>query len=169
MRKIPVLNYFLLGLVVIIVMSLCYLFYDKYTENKLDEAIMNRYIQVINYNEITNYVTENSNAYIYVSVLKNKEIRDFEIRFKNIINRYELNNKILYLDLTTIMNNNVLLSDAINNYHIDDKKISNIPNIMVFNNGELTNIIEIDIENNNMNKLVDNLQEIDLIGDDLSD
>ena len=56
-----------------------------YNENKLYTSIMNKYLTVINYNELNDYITENKNAILYVSILGDKEINRFEEKFKNII------------------------------------------------------------------------------------
>ena len=40
-----------------------------------------------NYNELSDYVVENPNTIVYVSVLENEEIREFEKKFKNFINK----------------------------------------------------------------------------------
>ena len=149
-RIVPLKNYIYLALIILVSILLIfyfYLWYLTYRESKLNNSIMDRYLQVINYNELTDYITENKDAYIYVSILENQEIRDFELKFKSLIISNSLKKEILYLDLTEVYNSKNLLSIANNNYKIDDKTISNVPCILAFKDGNLTYIY--DIKENN--------------------
>ena len=40
-------------------------------------------MRVINYNELENYVVENPNTVVYVSILEDEDIREFEKKLKN--------------------------------------------------------------------------------------
>ena len=58
-REIPLKNYIILGLVVLLTLGLVYYFYlwyITYEESKLNETIMDRYLEVINYNELNDYI-----------------------------------------------------------------------------------------------------------------
>ena len=79
---------------------------NAYEESKLNTTIMDKYLQVINYNELNNYLIENKDAVIYISVLEDQKIRNFERKFKSIIVNNSLNSDILYLDLTSELKNN---------------------------------------------------------------
>ena len=73
-REIPLKNYVYLFLILlgsILFLTYAYTWYETYTENKLNISIMNNYLTVINYNELDNYITENKDAVIYVSLLGN--------------------------------------------------------------------------------------------------
>ena len=149
-RIVPLKNYIYLALIILVSILLIfyfYLWYLTYRESKLNNSMMDRYLQVINYNELSDYITENKDAYIYVSILENQDIRDFELRFKSLIISNSLKKEILYLDLTEVYNSKNLLSIANNNYKIDNKTISNVPCILVFKDGNLTYIY--DIKENN--------------------
>ena len=155
-REVPIKNYIYLAIVILISLLLIfyfYLWYLTYEESKLNNQIMDRYLQVINYNELNDYVTENKDAYVYVSVLENQEIRNFEIEFKNTIIDNSLKKEMIYLDLTEIYNNNKKINEAKEYYKIDNKTISNIPCILVFKNGNLTNIYDIKNDNYNIEKI----------------
>ena len=56
---------------------------DVYKESKINIPIMDRYMSVINYNELDNYIVENPDTIVYVSVLENEKIREFEKQLKN--------------------------------------------------------------------------------------
>ena len=81
LREIPLKNYLYLLLILIIsTLFLIYIYawYETYNESKLYTGIMNNYLTVINYNELDNYIIENKDAIIYVSVLGNEDINKFE-------------------------------------------------------------------------------------------
>jgi len=160
-RDIPLKNYIYLSIIILISLLLIfyfYLWYLTYEESKLNNQIMDRYMQVINYNELEDYIIENKNAYVYVSILENKKIRDFELEFKKTIIDNSLKKEILYLDLTEVYNNKKMISTAKKDYKIDDKNISNVPCILVFENGELNNIYDIK-ENNYDIELIEEFLE----------
>lgn len=161
-KEVPVKNYIFLSIIVLVTILLAfyfYLWYLTYEESKLNNQIMDRYMQVINYNELSNYIDENKNAYIYVSVLENQDVRDFEKKFKTTIIDNSLKNEILYLDLTEIYNNKTLINKAKKDYKIEDKTIADIPCILVFKDGKLTEIYDIKQNNYDINLIENFLQQ----------
>ena len=155
-KVIPLKNYIYLSIVVLVSILLLfyfYLWYLTYEEGKLNNQIMDRYLQVINYNELEDYISENRDAYVYVSVLENQEIRDFEIDFKDVIVDNSLKREILYLDLSDVYNNKSKLEKAKIKYNINNKNISNVPCILNFKNGKLNNIYDIKQNKYDVDKL----------------
>ena len=162
LREVPVKNYVYLGIVILITLLLLfyfYLWYLTYEESKLNNQIMDRYLQVINYNELDDYIIENKDAYIYVSILENQTIRDFELKLKSTIIDNALGKEILYLDLTDIYNDSEKLKEAVKKYSVNNKKISNVPCILVFKEGILTNIYDIQKNNYEIDELEDFLED----------
>ena len=110
-REIPVKNYIILGVVIFVTMLILYYFYmwvDVYKESKINIPIMDKYMMVINYNELDNYLVENPNTIVYVSVLEDERIRDFEKKLKVKYKNDEIDNDILYLNITDeIVNKNI--------------------------------------------------------------
>lgn len=149
-RVIPLKNYIILGIVILASMLLLYYFYmwfDAYNETKLNRPILDRYMEVINYNELDNYLTENPNTVIYVSVLENLEIRNFEKKLKKLFKNNSINNEILYLDITNIIDNKKAKEEIKNKYSINSVSVLDVPVIMVIDNGNLKSIYS--ISNNN--------------------
>lgn len=141
LRNVPVKNYIYLFIILlgsILFLIYIYTWYDAYNQNKLNTSIMNEYLTVINYNELDNYISENQNAVIYVSILGNEEINRFEKKLKNMVVDNNLRNSILYLDLTNEERNK-----AIKKLNIDEK----FPYLVVYTNGKITDTYSI-VENN---------------------
>lgn len=161
-KKIPLKNYILLGvilLVTIILVIYIYMWNKTYKEAALQTKIMDEYLQVINYNELDNYLIENKNATIYCSVLEDKTIRSFEKKFKNVIKKYSLNNEILYLDLTEELKNKKT------NNELKEKYITAVPSIIVYKDGNLYKMYNIKENDYSINSLVDFLEEEEIIND----
>lgn len=161
-REVPIKNYIYLGIIILVSILLIfyfYLWYLTYEESKLNNQIMDRYLQVINYNELEDYITENKNAIVYVSVLEKQDIRNFEKNFKNIIIKNSLKKEVLYLDITEVYNNKKEFNNAKNKYNINNKNISNLPCIMIFEEGNLTDIYDIKENNYDIDELEDFLEE----------
>ncbi len=163
-REIPFKNYIILALVLILtIIGVIYIFmwYSSKEKSKLELPILDDYIMSINYNELNDYIVENKDAVIYTSVLNDINIRLFENKFKNVIVKNNLNSSILYLDLTDeIKDNNVLLNM--------EKKYGtkvDIPSVMVFKDGVLTDVYNIKEDNYNIKKLEKYLEKEVVIND----
>lgn len=163
-REIAFKNYIILALVLIItIIGVIYIFmwYSSKEKSKLELPILDDYIMPINYNELNDYIIENKDAVIYTSVLNDVNIRLFENKFKNVIIKNNLNSSILYLDLTNeIKDNNVLLKM--------EKKYGtkvDIPSVMVFRDGVLTDVYNIKEDNYNIKKLEKYLEKEVVIND----
>ena len=153
-RKIPPKNYLYLLLIIIITLLIAlYLlkWYRTYNESKLYTGILNEYIQVINYNELNDYIIENKDAVIYVSILGNEEIKKFEKKFKNTIVDNNLRENLLYLDITDEDQNKVKEKLQIDN---------NLPYLVVYTNGKITDTYSISEHKYNTKKIVKYLNRI---------
>lgn len=159
LRPIPVKNYVYLCLVIVatfLILYYVYLWYDAYSKEKLNKGILNDYLTVINYNELDDYIIENKNAVIYVSKLGDEDINRFEKSFKNVIVDNNLKNLILYLDISDV-------DDKV----YDKLKIdSNLPYIVVYTDGEITNTYSVVKYKYNTKKLEKYLNRIGIIEDD---
>ena len=145
LRDVPTKNYIYLSMILlgsILFLIYAYTWYNTYNQNKLNTSIMNQYLTVINYNELDNYISENQDAVIYVSILGDEEINHFEKSFKNTIVNNNLKNKILYLDLT-----NENMESAAKKLKINGE----FPYLVVYTSGNITDTYSI-VENNYSSK-----------------
>lgn len=156
LRVVPKKNYLILGFILIVSFLLIYYLYmwfEAYNESKLNKPILDKYMEVINYNELDNYLVESPNAIIYVSVLENTEIRDFEKQFKSILKKNQLEKEVLYMDITEELRNNQVKNEMILKYAINNSSIVNVPVILVIDNGELYTIYGIKDNNYDVESL----------------
>ena len=146
LRKIPAKNYIILGIVMIVTFFLLYYFYmwvDAYKDSKINIPILDKYMSVINYNELDNYVVENPNAIVYVSVLEDEVVRDFEKKLKDKYKADEVNNEILYMNVTEELGDKDVKKYMKVNYSLNNLDITGVPCLLVFNDGVLKSIYNV--------------------------
>lgn len=164
-KEIPLKNYILLSIVLIltiVVVINLFLWKNTYEKSKLQTPILDDYLLVINYNELNNYLVENKDAIIYVSELNDESIRLFENKFKNIINKNNLNNKILYLDLTEELKENNIVKEINKKY---GKEMTEVPTIVIIKDGKISSSYNIKENNYNIKLLEKYLEKEDVIND----
>ena len=160
LRAVPLKNYIYLFLILLgstLILIYIYTWYNTYNKNKLNTSIMNKYLTVINYNDLDNYIIEIKDAIIYVSVLGNEDINRFERKFKNNILENNLRDSILYLDVT-----NENITNITKKLQIEDK----FPYLVVYTNGQITDTYNIKKTNYSSKKTIKYLNRIGAIEND---
>lgn len=173
LRVIPKKNYFILGVVLLLTVLAVYYFYmwnKAYNESKINEPVLDKYMTVINYNELEDYLIENPDTIVYTSILEDKDIRSFENRFKNYIRNDKLDHEVLYMDITSEIKNNNKKNDMKKKYSVEYANILNVPNVMVFENGKLKMIYNIQDNDYDVKKTVEFINSIKMNeGDSIND
>jgi len=159
-RVIPKKNYLYLTLIIILslmVIYYLYLWHKSYKESLLNTEILSDYLDVINYNELDDYIIENKNAVIYVSVLGDEVINRFEMNFRNTIRDNGLRNVLLYMNVSEY-----------DNGIIEDKFGTNYdyPYLVVYTGGKVTDVYSIEKNGYKPKKIVKYLNRIGVIDND---
>ena len=144
-KDIPKKNYFILGIILIISCILVYYinaWYSLYQYEKRGNSPITTYMDIINYNEVENYIAENSDAIIYVSKSNNLKIRKFEEDNEKLFKKLELNYNILYMDAKDV-NKDLKIKYNVNEY----------PTILFFKNKRLVNKYVLELDNINYNDI----------------
>ena len=168
LRKIPVKNYIILGVVIVVTMLILYYFYmwvDVYKESKVNIPIMDKYMTVINYNELDNYVVENPDTIVYVSVLENDEIREFEKKFKNKYKNDLIYNDVLYMNVTDDIRDKSVKDGMVSKYLVNGLNITDVPCVLVFKNGMLKSIYSVKDNDYDIDRFMIYINNIDMDGD----
>lgn len=166
-KKIPLKNYIILAVTLIITVILVIYFYlwqKTYEESKKNTIIMDEYIQKINYNELSNYLIENKSTVIYSSVVGSQKTSNFEKKFVKVIQDNSLKNSILYLDLTEVVKNKTNKKELLEKYPELNNNIKD-PLIIIFNNDKVIRIYNIKDNNYNIDSLIEFLEKEDIIYD----
>lgn len=144
-KDIPKKNYFILGIILIISCILVYYinaWYSLYQYEKRGNSPITTYMEIINYNEVENYIEENSDAIIYISKSNNLKIRKFEEDNEKLFKKLELNYNILYMDAKDV-NKDLKIKYNVNKY----------PTILFFKNKRLVNKYVLELDNINYNDI----------------
>lgn len=169
LRKIPLKNYFILGGVILFTILILYYFYmwiDAYNETKLNKPILDKYMTVINYNELEDYLIENPDAIIYVSILEDEKIREFEKKIKLAFRKHEIEKDILYLDITEDIKNKDIKKNMVDKYTVGINNITDVPLIMLIDDGAVKNIYSINDNDYDINKFKAYLNDIRFSSED---
>ena len=105
MKKIPLKNYVILC--VIIVLTVISVFYVRswYITNKeyySRNSVIKDVVREINIDEIGNYTLESPKFMLYVSSGADAEVKDFENVFKKLIKKLEISEDVLYLNIDNV-------------------------------------------------------------------
>ena len=160
LREVPKKNYIYLFIILLgslLLLLYLYTWYETYNESKLNTSIMDEYLTVINYNELDNYIIENKNAVIYVSILGNEDIHNFEKKFKKLKAENNLKNSILYIDISSEN-----ISTATSKLNIEEQ----FPYLVVYTNGVITDTYSINENNYSNDKIEKYLNRIGVIEND---
>ena len=143
-RKISIKNYFILAIIftigIIITLYLCNV-YNVYEESKLQIPVIRGTLSEIKPEELEHYISENPTAIIYMCVASDEGCRTYEKNLKKLVKREELQEKLVYLNLSET--NSKEFIDSLNNkYQYKIKVTDNYPVIVMFDDGKITNILQ---------------------------
>lgn len=159
-REIPLKNYVYLVLIVFLTLGILYYLYlwsIEYRKEVTSDSVISSSLQLINYNEVEEYIVENDNVCLYISN-KNIELKDFEKSLKHLIEKYNLERKILYLDITNNISND--------EYNIGDTYLTGVPKFIYFIDGKLVSSYDIDYNNYKIANIENYLRSIGVIEND---
>lgn len=140
-------NYIILTFILLLVVGLtiylceCYKVYDK--EQKTIPVIRGTLVSEITEVDLEPYLIENPSSVIYLCTASNEKCRSFEKDFKKIINKHNLQDTIVYLNLSNIENQKEFVKDFNNNHEYKKGKLTtNYPAILLFDEGKLKIILQ---------------------------
>lgn len=141
-RKIPLKNYIILLAISLGTIFLVFYLRSWYNTSKeyyQNNSIMSEYLSELKSDEINSYIIDNPDVVIYYASAKDTTIKSFEKEFKKLMEEYEINNEIIYIDSSKEENNNIIsrLND------ISDKKMVglNIPNLICIKEGKVNKVL----------------------------
>lgn len=145
LRKIPMKNYIILAstflITLLIILYLCnwYKVYDEY--QRKTPVINGTLSELTSTEELEHYIMENQTTVIYMCTSSDDKCRNFEKDFKKLIQQKNLQDSIIYLNLSNIDKNEFV--DTFNlNYPYKVKLNSNYPAIVIFEDNKVINILQ---------------------------
>lgn len=151
MRKIPLKNYFVLLVIVIITIILTLYLSSVYKEKNKTTTVMHEYISEITEKELTDYIIEKPIIFMYISDKFDLTNDQFEEDLKKEIKKNNLKDYFVYL------NSSELTTEFINffktNYNLEID-VNKTPILVLINDGEVKDIQYIDVTNYNIEQIV---------------
>ena len=149
---------YILGTLIIIILLIWY--FISWKNVKKEEKLMNSYlissntlsVEIKDLSETVQVLKESPSEYfVYISYTGDEKVYNFEKKFKNLIDNYNLKDEIYYLNFNNIKNNDEFYNEL--NETFNTKLINKVPCILYFKNNELKEIIASDNYNTLYNKL----------------
>lgn len=137
-------NYVLLGLLflgcVILTLYICKC-YEVYDNHQKQTPVIRDTLFEITEKELSPYIAENPTTIIYMCTSANEKCRNYEKDFKKLIEKYELQDEFVYLNLTGV-DKDKFISDFNDEYNYKVKLTKNYPAIVLFEDNEIKYILQ---------------------------
>lgn len=146
LRKIPVKNYIILGVIFLVTFLLVYYIYRwyvVYSDYQNQIPVIRDYLSEVTEQEMEHYISENPTAVIYVCTAEDIECRSFEKNFKKLVEKDSLKEYITYVNLTD-ENKDSFIVNFNQNYPHKKKSLTKYPAIIVFEDGKISDILQAD-------------------------
>ena len=154
---------FLLFTIIILIYALKW--HAVYKENAQNKQYITDYISEISMEEFNNYITDNRDIVIYFGVTNDSECRHFERTLKSIITKYQLEDEIIYLNVSELQAENFSMQlDLLYNDVTLRKRgryLNQVPALGIYENAIMVNfLLDDDLTKDNV---IDILKEHEII------
>lgn len=146
-RKIPIKNYLILALIVVIVLELTFYikrWVDVYKTNLYSTSPLKDKISEVTINELDETLSETSETILYIGYTNNKNIYNMEKKLLKKIKEYELSEIFMYLDVTNNLKNDEYITYLKEQF--PNSNIIKAPMFIYIKNGEVITTINPDGE-----------------------
>ena len=144
LKKIPVKNYIILGVIFIIgitIIGYSCNWYKIYDEYQRETPVIRGTLSEITAEEIDHYVLDNPTTIFYMCTSQDFSCRNYEKDLKKLIESEELQNNIIYVNLSNV-DINSFVDNFNNNYNYKKKLTTNYPALVIFEDGKITGILQ---------------------------
>lgn len=143
-RKIGIKNYLILGLIFIaaiaVTLYLCNV-YNVYEESKRQIPVIRGTLSEITSEELEHYISENPTTMMYLCTASNETCRKYEKDLKKYVVREELQDTIIYLNLTE--EEASTFAESFNEKYTGSLKLKdNYPALVIFEEGKVTHLLQ---------------------------
>lgn len=143
MRKIPLKNYIILGIIIVVSVFAVLYFNKLYKNTKNSETVLYGFIKEVKPYELDNYIIENPNFIMYLSsrISTNKS---FEKKFKNFLMKYDLQKDVIFIDIDEF--DSQYFENFISKYSSDNMTLKKFNNIIIIDNQKIQDVLLMDEE-----------------------
>lgn len=145
-KEIKKTNYFILGAMVVLILSICtatYNIYSIYRNNKANYSSPLNLTKEVQYSELTDTTVEMSeDAFLVLSYYGDEDIYQNQKNLKLIFRKYGLLDNIIYVDVTEEYEKDNFLNEINDVLGLKDFKITEVPTIIYFKEGKPSAIVK---------------------------
>ena len=145
MKRIPLKNYFILGIILASSIFIVLYINKLYLSTKNNDNILNGFIKEIKTQEIDNYIIENPNFIIYLGY-KNNDNKSFEKKYKKLVTKYDLQRDIVFIDINQF--NDVAFNEFCNKYA--GELLNKDSSLIIIDNQKVIDVLDITKENSDI-------------------
>ncbi len=145
MKRIPLKNYFILGIILVSSIFIVLYINKLYLSTKNNDNILNGFIKEIKTQEVDNYIIENPNFIIYLGY-KNNDNKSFEKKFKKLVTKYDLQKDIVFIDISQF--NDETFNKFCKKYA--DKLLKKDSSLIIVDNQKVIDVLDITKGNNDI-------------------
>lgn len=143
-KEITTKNYIIITLICLFTIGLTlYLCscYKVYKESQKEIPVIRGTLSEITKEDLNHYVTENQSTVIYMCTASDDKCRSFEKDFKKLIDKKELQDSVVYLNLTNV-DQEQFIKDFNNKYPYKVKLTTNYPAFVAFEDAKVVNVLQ---------------------------
>lgn len=135
--------------------------YNVYNEYKKQTPVIRGTLSEIGYNDLDHYVIDIPSVIIYACTSGDDKCRIFEKDFKKYVNKNNLNDTIVYLNLSDV-DQEQFVNEFNNRYNYKIKLTGNYPAFISFKDGKVDSILQGDSNKALTISKVDNFLDINM-------
>ncbi len=148
-KSVPKKNYIiLLGIIICTFLIVFYLYrwYKVYSDYQNDIPVIRDTLQEVSEEEMYHYIQENQTTVVYLCTASDTNCRNFEKKFKKLVEKDSLKEYIIYVNLTDV--NKEEFMNKFNSTYPYKKKLQNYPALIVFDSTKVVDMLQ--DKNNNL-------------------
>lgn len=140
-------------------------YYKDYRIYYRSIPVINGYINEIGETELENYITANSISYIYMAEASDSRARNLEKDLKGFIKRYNLKDKMAYINLEKVKNIRSFINFLNIRYAIN-KEIDNYPVFIIVKDMKVIDLVQVEKGKTiNIEDIKELLEKYNLLGE----
>lgn len=115
--------------------------YKVYNDYEKQTPVIRGTLSEITYEDLDHYVVDVPSVIVYICTSYDDNCRNFEKNFKKYVNKNDLNDSIVYLNITNI-DKQQFINDFNNKYNYKGKLTGNYPAFVSFKDGKINSVLQ---------------------------
>jgi hypothetical protein len=157
-KTVPTRNYFILVGMIVLIITACFAIfniYNIYQESKITKSVLAK--NSVKFEDLSEITKEMSaDTFLIVGYTQNNKIYQNEKEIKQLLNKNNLLDNVLYLDATDKMIEENFIEELNNTLELENNnKITSIPAIVFYSNNEVTYVKSGSVTKDDIAQIID--------------